>query len=118
MSKSAEIIIKSLTTMSTENMCHDFWSGMSVREIASKYNLSTTTIRKRLKQRRFHLPKQEILIKRKAGMSINKLAKHYRVCPKSIKKILSTVATRTPTGLRIDSTLGKIPPTLRIFKGR
>ncbi len=97
--------------MSTKNMCHDFWSGMSVSEIASKYNLSTSTIRKRLKQRRYHLPRNEVVMMRRAGMSINKLAKHYRVCTKSIKKIL--FAQATPTGMRITSTLGKTPPTLR-----
>ena len=53
--------------MSTKNMCHDFWSGMSVSEIASKYNLSTSTIRKRLKQRRYHLPHDEVVRMRRAG---------------------------------------------------
>ena len=97
--------------MSTKNMCHDFWNGMSVREIASKYNLSTSTIRKRLKQRRFHLPRKDVVMMRRAGMSYNKLAKHYRVCTKSIKKVL--FAQVTPTGMRITSGLGKTPPTLR-----
>ena len=97
-------------------MCHDFWDGMTVREIASKYNLSVGTIRKRLKQRRFHLPRKEVVLMRRAGLSISKLAKHYRVSTASIKKLL--FAQATPTGLRLSCTLGKTPPTLRLFEGR
>ncbi len=97
--------------MSTKNMCHDFWDGMSVREIASKYNLSISTVRKRLKQRRFHLPRRDVVLMRKAGLSLSKIAKHYRVSIVSIKKIL--FAQATPTGLRITSTLGKTPSPLR-----